>query len=265
MRPGWLAAALGVALATGPGCRGLPRRAEAEATRPPAGVGAPGVNESSPRDVGIERAGFSSEITPEQRISTHIDLARALDDQGRGEDALAEYQKAVEAIEATRKFRGDAAERARLHRRAGGALDRLGKFEEAAAHYKEARRLAPRDADAWNDSGYSLYLRGRFDEAVKALRTARGLDAGNPRILTNLGLALAASDKADEAVEVLTRASGPAAAHANVAYVLAGQGRLEAARAHYRAALAADPHLAAAREGLAQVDRKLGASLRTPD
>lgn len=259
----WRCVVAGLAIVSAAGCQLLPRRPESGApAREAADRERSTAMEPTQVDPGLERAGFRNEVTPDQRINTHIDLARVLDAQGRGEEALAEYQKAAEAVAATRKFPGDATERARLHRRAGSALDRLGKFDEARAQYREAQRIAPRDADVWNDAGYSEYLQGRFDEAETSLRKARSLDPGNPRVLTNLGLVLAASGKSDEAIELMTRSAGPAGAHANLAYVLAGQGKLEEARDHYRSALRIDPELAQAREALTQVETRLRAALK---
>lgn len=258
------ALALGLLLVPAVGCRLVDQRAEPNVpVIPPVERTSFETNDRPPRDPAVGRAGFTSEVTTEQRVNTHIDLARALEAQGRADDAVAEYQQAVEAVGDLRKIRGDAATRARLHRRVASALDRVGKFDEASSHYQEAQRLAPRDADVWNDAGYSLYLQGRHSEADGLLRKAASIDAANPRILTNLGLNLAASGRADEAMEILTKAAGPAAAHANLAYVLAAQGNLAAARAHYHSALAIDPELKPARQALAQVETRLRASLRT--
>ncbi len=201
-------------------------------------------------DPGLMRSGFETGLTTEQRINTHFDLARALENQGQYDGAITEYQKVIEGFESAGKLRLDTRTRARIHRRVGVAFDRLGKFDKSREHYQAAQRLAPKEADVWNDAGYSEYLQGHWAEAEKALRKAVELDPSNPRLLTNLGLALAAEGQTDAALESLTKAAGPAAAHANLAYVLASTGQLPAARQHYTAALAIQPDLTAARDGL---------------
>jgi Flp pilus assembly protein TadD len=208
-------------------------------------------------DPALMKTDFKREPTLDQRVNIHYDLARALETQGQFEPALGEYQKVVEAFPSTTKLRGDAPSRAKLHRRVAAALDRLGKFDEARDHYRSAKRLAPKDPDVWNDSGYSHYLQGRWDDAESDLKKAVSLDPANPRILTNLGLTLAASGRVEPAVETLTKAGGPASAHANVAYVLAANGKFEDALKHYRSALAIQPDMPAVRDALARVERRI--------
>ena len=135
-----------------------------------------------------------------------------------------------------------------------GALDRLGRFGQAEAHYRSALELSPNDPKVWNDAGYSYYLQGRQADAERSLKTAAKLDPDNPRIQTNLGLALAAAGKTDEALAALSKAGGPAAGNANLAYLLASLGKTDEARKHYQAALKLQPQLAPAREALARLD-----------
>lgn len=211
-------------------------------------------------DPGLVRTGFTTGLTSEQRINTHFDLARALEAQGNFDGAITEYQKVIEAFDAAGKLRLDARSRAEIHRHVGIAFDRLGKFDQAREHYRNAQKLAPKNANVWNDAGYSAYLQGHWSEAESALRKAVDLDPSNPRILTNYGLALAAVGKTDAALEALTKAGGPAAAHANLAYVLAASGQFPAARKHYAAALGIQPDLEAARDGLKQIEVRLARS-----
>src|SRR5690606_28640148 len=111
--------------------------------------------------------------------------------------------------------------RAEVHRRLAATLDRQGKFADSEEHHLAATKLDPQNPLVWNNAGYSAYLQGRWDDAITRLRKAAKLDRDDRRTLTNLGLALAASGRTDEALDVLTRAGGPAAAQANLAYILA--------------------------------------------
>lgn len=192
--------------------------------------------------------------TPNGSVQLHLDLAKALDSQGQLERANEEYQKAINAARAGNLRTGSREERARLNRRLGAAYDRLGDPKTAQTHYQEAQKLAPNDPSAWNDSGYSAYLQGRWADAERDFRKALALDRSNPRAATNLGMTLAASGRVDEALELLTPINGAAAAHANVAYVLAAAGKPVEARTHYQQALAADPKLVTATRGLTALD-----------
>lgn len=205
-------------------------------------------------DPGVERVQHVAEVGPDQQTGVHLDLSDAMESQGRVEEAVAEYQKAIDVAGRRGGRRPSAASQGLAHRRMAGALDRLGRFEVADPHHHSALKLTSKDAATWNDAGYGDYLRGLYPEAERKLRAAAALDPKDARILTNLGLVLAATGRDDAALEAFTRASGPAAAHANLAYVLAGGGRIEAARDHYRRALQLQPDLVTARTALAKLD-----------
>jgi Flp pilus assembly protein TadD len=194
--------------------------------------------------------------TDDQQVHMHLDLARAFDEQGETDKAIGQYQKAIELYvsQGPRRGRGDAKARGRLHRRLGTACDRLGRFGDAEEHYQQAIKLIPRDALVWNDAGYSQYLQGNWKGAEERLRKATSLDPTNPRFKTNLGLALAAAGRVDDAILVLETAGGKASAHVNVGYILAAQGKVEAARQHYRAALSLAPDLKQAAQALAKLE-----------
>jgi Flp pilus assembly protein TadD len=212
-----------------------------------------------PRDAGgavdpiVVRASAES-LPATNPVQLHLDLARVLDSQGQPDLATAEYQKAVAEARPERLRGGSAQERARLHRRLGNANDRLGRFDDASGHYRQAQKLAPDDPDVWNDAGYSAYLQGYWNESERLLRKAIALDPTHARALTNLGLTLAASGRVDEAFAMLSRAGSEASAHANLAYVLAAQGEADQAREHYRQAITLQPELNTARQALATLD-----------
>jgi tetratricopeptide (TPR) repeat protein len=241
------------AMLLGSGCATVVPRADRSAK-----VHATSTPNSSPSDAGVVRTDFQAKLDPAQEVGVHLDLARANEAQGHADAAVAEYERAIAAGERSGHALGGrrpaTAQQALVHRRLGGALDRLGRFAEAETHYRAALKLSPDDPKVWNDAGYSDYLQGRLDEAERALKTAAKLAPDDARVRTNLGLVLAASGKTDAALAALTRAGGPAAAHANLAYVLAATGRRDDARAHYRTALQLQPRLDAARVALAQLD-----------
>jgi tetratricopeptide (TPR) repeat protein len=251
---------VGLGLIVTAGCQVVPRRTPGALSGPATKFDSGVVrtqfekSESPVAEPGPAAPVVEAKVSAEQRIGVHLDLGRVLESQGRAEDALGEYRKAIDAYrEAGNSVRGDGATKARLHRKLAQAFDHLGQPEEAKAHYQAAQKLAPRDPNVWNDAGYSAFFRGRFDEAERLLKKAASLDPANPRILSNLGMTLAAEGRTDAALEVLTKAGGPASARMNLAYVLASTGRSDEAREQYRAALAIDPGLKVARDALAKL------------
>lgn len=192
------------------------------------------------------------EMTPMRTCQVHVDLGRVHLSQGRHAHAASAFRQALEAC----PVRGTEAEilRALVHRKLAAALDAQGKLDEAVPHYEEALRLAPGDARVWNDAGYGAYLRGDWSTAETRLRRAVELAPDDPRIANNLGLALAAAGKSDAAFESLSRAGGPAAAEANLGYILAASGQEAAARRRYESALARRPELEVARTALTLLD-----------
>lgn len=259
-RAAWFSACSLTLVATLGGCKALPIQSGASS---PGGITAAPTNPNAGTIASTaESASNNAESlaalkpTDDQQVHMHLDLARVHDEQGNAEEAIGQYQKAVElfASQGPRWGKGDAKGRARLQRRLGTACDRLGRFDDADQHYEQAMKLAPRDALVWNDAGYSQYLRGNWKLAEERLRKAVSLDATNPRFKNNLGLALAASGRADDALLVLEQAGDKASAHVNIAYILAAQNDVEGARRHYREALKLQPDMKKATAALAKLD-----------
>jgi Flp pilus assembly protein TadD len=190
------------------------------------------------------------ELTSQRTANVHLDLGRVFESRGQFGAAEGEYRRAIEAID--RKV--DRSTQALAHRRLAAALDRQGKFADAAPHHQEATRIAPKDHRTWNDAGYSAYLQGRWEEAIASLRKAESLQPNDSRVLTNLGLALAASGKQGEAMTVLSRAGGPSAAEANLAYILAATGQTDEARTRYQRVLEVNPANSLAQKALDRLE-----------
>lgn len=69
------------------------------------------------------------------------------------------------------------------------ALDRLGRFDEAASRYRAALALNSADnADLYNNYALSRALAGRLDEARSLLRTAVALPGATARVRENLAM-----------------------------------------------------------------------------
>lgn len=188
---------------------------------------------------------FKAKVGPADEVKIHIDLGRVYETQENYDAAIGEYARAIDAAQRKRSRKdGPVPGRdlhALAHRRMGNVLDRIGQFEQAEVHYREALKHSPNDPKVWNDAGYSYHLQNRWAEAERSLKTAVRLDKTDPRYQINLGLTLASAGKTDEAIKVLTKVAGEPAAHANVGYILAGRGQTEQARVHYQKALALQP------------------------
>jgi Flp pilus assembly protein TadD len=200
-----------------------------------------------------------------------MEMGRGHEAQGQLEAAAVDYVRAIESLEKPGRRHGSAHElagqKATAHRKLAVVLDRLGRFAESDVHYKAALKAAPDDPKVWNNAGYSLYVQGRWEESERALRTAARLAPDDPTVATNLGLALAAQQKVDEALKVLARAVGPAAARANIGFVLAATGRRAEAVTQYRLALDLQPKLPEAEAALARLakDGEPSAMAKTAD
>jgi Flp pilus assembly protein TadD len=251
--------------ALGSGCLVTPRQAPNSAPTSP-----PQIPEGANAEVaaGLQQSGprtdFRAEATDRQAFQVHIDFGRVFESQGNFDGAMLEYQEALTAVETRRRGSLGPADAALAHRRMGGALDRLGRFAQAEAHYQKSLKLSPRDSKIWNDVGYSYYLQGRWADAERALKTAAKLAPEDERIRINLGLTLAAAGKTTEALPLLSQTTGDAAGHANLGYLLAATGQFDLARQQYEIALAQRPDMELARRALARLDRQQQ-NLAAPD
>jgi len=160
----------------------------------------------------------------------HFNLATALEEQGRQQEAAAAYRtvlalkpdhlKAGNRLGRVLLAMGDAAaaaeqyrqtlcqhpDRPVLHHNLGVALHRLGKPGTAESCLRRALQLAPDYGDALYHLGTVLRERGRLDEALRCLRRAAVLSPGDARIHTALGAVCESLDRYQEALATFSRA-----------------------------------------------------------
>lgn len=103
-------------------------------------------------------------------VIAHIALGTSLEEGGRIEDAIEQYQAAL-AIEPGLS---------EAHDNLGNALSHLGRFAEAIVQYRESLRLNPRPLGHLN-LGVALVSVKKLDEGESELRQAIELDSGDPR------------------------------------------------------------------------------------
>jgi len=97
----------------------------------------------------------------------HLNLGAALDEQNRPDEALIEYQKALQL----------APYRHEIFNNIGKLLNDEGKPEAALTYCREAVRLNPKSPFSHNSLGLVLVELGRFDEAMYQFSEAAQLDA----------------------------------------------------------------------------------------
>jgi Flp pilus assembly protein TadD len=114
----------------------------------------------------------------------------------------------------------------------------------------------PRDANRFNDWGYSHYLRNKWDDAERHLRRALELDRSHVRARANLGMVLGHQGRHDDALTCFRDAKlSEPEARCNLAFVYWSQGRIEEARRECQIARQVDPSATMATNMLAQLDR----------
>jgi tetratricopeptide (TPR) repeat protein len=132
--------------------------------------------------------------------------------------------------------------------------DRQGKFKEATRYYTEATRRHPNHPTTHNDLALCLARQGRFEEAAASLQKAVQLRPEAPLYRNNLATVLVELRRYDEALRQLQQVHPPAVAHYNLGYLLAQNEQFDEARRHYGRAVELDPHFAAARLRLAELN-----------
>ena len=176
----------------------------------------------------------------------HNNLGNALKDQGKLDEAVACYRRALE-------LKPDYAE---AHNNLGVAFKDQGKLDEAVACYRRALELKPDYAEAHNNLGNALKDQGKLDEAVACYRRALELKPDFAEAHNNLGNALKDQGKLDEAVACYRRAlelkPDYAEAHGNLGIALEEMGDLRGAEDSFRAALRHNSRFAFAHYKLAE-------------
>jgi tetratricopeptide (TPR) repeat protein len=145
------------------------------------------------------------------------------------------------------------------YERANGLRER-GRFDEAAAAYREAIRIDPGFAEAYNNLGSVLGRQGRAEEAVVEIRKALEISPGLAAAHINLGIVLAMRGKTEEAAghfaEALRLNPRDASTHFNLGILLMRQGRTADAIAHLEESLRIEPGNESAALALRELRRR---------
>ena len=182
-----------------------------------------------------------------ERGRSYVNLGIALASDGRFDDAVAAYRRAIEEAPSDPVAYGNL----------GAALAAQGRTQDAGDALVTALRLDPGLAGAHRSLGMLLAQRGDFAAAERHFREIVARDPGASQDRTNLGNAILEQGRVDEAIatyrEVLARDPRYVDARLNLANALLRAGRRDEAIAEVREAVRWNPDSADAREALRQV------------
>jgi tetratricopeptide (TPR) repeat protein len=186
---------------------------------------------SRPGDA-IEQLSSAVGVHPDS-AAAHYDLANALQRVGRLPEAVEQYRTALglqspaDSVETLNNL--------------GATFERMGRFDEAAAEFRQVLRLDPGSARALNNLGNLLLRTGRPAGAAERYREAIRLAPSDADAHMNLGNALAdlgqLSEAESEQRKAIRLAPESANAHYNLANTLLQSGRLKEALAQYNETL----------------------------
>ena len=125
------------------------------------------------------------------KVRPHNNLGNALKRQGKFEEAIQHFNRALEINPGY----------AKAHNNLGTALASQGKIDEAIKHFGYALLINPDYAAAHSNIGVALAGRNELEKAIFHFKTALRLKPDYAKVHSNLGAALARQGKLLEAVE----------------------------------------------------------------
>ncbi|HEX5683208.1 MAG TPA: tetratricopeptide repeat protein [Ideonella sp.] len=173
-------------------------------------------------------------------------LALALKRRHRFAEALTAFEHALTLVQ-------EPAFRAVILSNFGNTQQAAGDLAAAVASYRESLALAPKQSGAWSALGQALLAQGKPAEAEAAWRDglASGCEpAGLLNLLASAAQRRGAATEAEQLFQQSLSHDRSAPTEYNLANLYNDAGRPADAIAHYRAALAIDPHYSLAQTSL---------------
>lgn len=130
-------------------------------------------------------------------VQAMVDAAKALEDQGKYEEAVAQYKLAIEKDNA----------QATVHALLAEALIKQNKLDEALTEYNTAVSLKPDDSGLLTNKGVLLGKMGKTAESQEAFKAAAKVNpAEGGKAYYNLGVTLINSGQTEQAVSAFKQA-----------------------------------------------------------
>jgi tetratricopeptide (TPR) repeat protein len=191
---------------------------------------------------------YRHQVTPSRQQRTpagaHITLGRALRQKGYFQEALKEYEKAIEGGEANAEVLQAMLELYLLQRDTGAAIATADRF---------AREFSP-TAKTWNGRGVALQLEGRQTEAEESYKRALEIDSSYPFAHNNIGVLIWHKGDTKGAINGFRRAlqapSPPVEARLNLALGLFRRKHIDLSLEAYRQVLGSAPEHPVAWNGI---------------
>ncbi len=201
-------------------------------------------------EIAAELIGKAIRVSPSR--SMYYNLGNALQAQGKLDEAVKSYQKAL-------ALKADYVE---AHINLGNVLQAQGRLDKAVEHYRKGISFKPNYAEAHYNLGTALQAQGKLDAAIDSFRKALLLKPDYAEAHYNLGNAFIDQGNLDAAVENYRKALSfkpdYAEVYNNLGNVLRKKGLMDAAVESYRQALLLKPNYAEAHIGLAVVSIDVG-------
>jgi Tfp pilus assembly protein PilF len=177
----------------------------------------------------------------------HFDYGQALQKEGKWAQAEEQYKIAL----------GFKSSDAKSHNNLATVLMAQAKYDAAVRHVEEALHLEPNSGELHLSYASLLQRVGRADEAGPHYEAAARLMPNSPEAHYNYAVFLASTGKENDALSELRRVVQLKPDHADAQLQLAdalfAKNDLEAAKAHYLAALRGDPKLTVAYNNLGKL------------
>ena len=193
----------------------------------------------------------SANISPAQRSrlaestsGLHANLARAMIEGGRQDDAQRALEQAVQ-INPNDAF---------VHNNLASLLMTQRQFEQAIVHYRRCLILQPKSAQMHVNIGMAYAALAQADEAIENYKRAISFESNWAVPYVQIGIELSKVRQFEEAIANFQRALAIrpdfSAAHYHLANAHTEQRKFDDAVRHYRAALETQPHDASTHAGL---------------
>jgi tetratricopeptide (TPR) repeat protein len=177
----------------------------------------------------------------------YCSLGVALFEKGQLDDAVAQYEKALEINP----------NYVAAHYNLGNALFRKGQLDEAIAQFQKALEISPKNAEARINLGNAFLQKEQLDEAVGQFQQAVEINPNDAEAHYDLGNGFFQKGQLEEAVaqfqKALEIAPNSFATHYNLGVALLQKGQLSEAIAQFQEVLRLKPDFSPAQDTLAKV------------